>query len=174
MNDFSRILCPLDFSSASRNSLKTAEHLALKLSAELYVVNVVDPVPSIVAKALPRLGKTSSTSKGEANREPESQKDSRYLQEVIDEIRKKLDSEVEKTIGNAEKVNTIVTDGDPATAITKVARDEGIDMVVIGTRGEDESKSTLMGSVTEKVVRLSPIPVLTVRDGSENKNQEIS
>jgi nucleotide-binding universal stress UspA family protein len=51
----------------------------------------------------------------------------------------------------------------PAACITQYARDENIDLIVIGTHGRGAVAHLVMGSVAERVVRTAPCPVLTVR-----------
>lgn len=55
--------------------------------------------------------------------------------------------------------------GDPAAAIIAYAVEHEIDLVVMGTRGKTGFERYMLGSVAEKVVRASPIPVLTVHIG---------
>ena len=56
-----------------------------------------------------------------------------------------------------------VVTGHPADAIVRVAEERGADLIVMGTHGRTGLQHVLLGSVTEKVVRLAPCPVLTVR-----------
>jgi nucleotide-binding universal stress UspA family protein len=55
--------------------------------------------------------------------------------------------------------------GDPAVAIIAYAVENDIDMIVMGTRGKTGFERYLLGSVAEKVVRVSPVPVVTVHAG---------
>jgi nucleotide-binding universal stress UspA family protein len=55
--------------------------------------------------------------------------------------------------------------GDPAVAIVAYAVENGVDLIVMGTRGKTGFERYLLGSVAEKVVRVSPIPVLTIHAG---------
>ena len=52
--------------------------------------------------------------------------------------------------------------GEPVTAILGEASKPGYDVLVVGTHGRTGMTKLLLGSVTEKLIRLSPIPVLTV------------
>ena len=54
----------------------------------------------------------------------------------------------------------------PADEIVDYARDEGIDLIVMGTHGRKAVAHLLLGSVAERVVRAAPCPVLTVREGA--------
>ncbi|MCL9816217.1 universal stress protein [Natronocalculus amylovorans] len=60
-------------------------------------------------------------------------------------------------------VETAVVDGAPSKQIVKYAEREGCDLIVMGTHGRGGIDRLLLGSVAEKVVRGSNIPVLTVR-----------
>ncbi|WP_435065315.1 universal stress protein [Halobaculum sp. EA56] len=55
--------------------------------------------------------------------------------------------------------------GDPAVAIVTYAVENGTDLIVMGTRGKTGFERYLLGSVAEKVVRVSPVPVVTVHAG---------
>lgn len=56
-----------------------------------------------------------------------------------------------------------VTTGQPADTIVRVAQERGVDLIVMGTHGRTGLQHILLGSVTERVVRLASCPVLTVR-----------
>lgn len=56
-----------------------------------------------------------------------------------------------------------VAGGDPADRIVRVARERGVDLIVMGTHGRTGLQHMLLGSVAETVVRKAPCPVLTVR-----------
>ncbi|HXJ78263.1 MAG TPA: universal stress protein [Candidatus Methylomirabilis sp.] len=60
-----------------------------------------------------------------------------------------------------------VATGPPADTIVRVARERGADLIVMGTHGRTGLQHVLLGSVAEKVVRLAPCPVLTVRHREE-------
>ena len=59
-------------------------------------------------------------------------------------------------------IRTVQVDGDPATEILRKAAD-GIDLIVMGTRGFGELKGLLLGSVSHKVTQLAPCACITVR-----------
>ena len=61
------------------------------------------------------------------------------------------------------KTDSLVKTGNVYDLIIDVATKNGCDLVVIGTHGRRGVSHALLGSVAEKVVRLSPVPVLTVR-----------
>jgi nucleotide-binding universal stress UspA family protein len=76
--------------------------------------------------------------------------------DIVDEAAKTLD-----TLGVSHE--TDVVQGNPAPTIVEYAEQYGQDLIVMPTHGREGISRYLMGSVSEKVVRLSPVPVLTVR-----------
>ena len=60
--------------------------------------------------------------------------------------------------------------GHPADTIVRVAQERGADLIVMGTHGRTGLQHVLLGSVAEKVVRLAPCPVLTVRDKNPGRS----
>ena len=61
--------------------------------------------------------------------------------------------------------------GSPASAITRFAEDEGVDLIVLGTHGRSGLPRLLMGSVAEAVVRKAHCPVLTFREPHKEKHE---
>jgi nucleotide-binding universal stress UspA family protein len=57
----------------------------------------------------------------------------------------------------------VTTSGSPAYAIVDYARENRIDLIVMGTHGRGALAQLMMGSVAERVVRIASCPVLTVR-----------
>ena len=62
------------------------------------------------------------------------------------------------------QVEQRVAVGQPFEQILKTAESETVDMIVMGTNGRTGFAHLVMGSVAERVVRLAPCPVLTVKD----------
>lgn len=147
MLPFKKILCPTDFSEPSYEALKVANELALHFSSELLVVHVVAPVP--VVPAAPTVPVTFNV--------PE------YQQELEISSKKMLEDLVKKRVAEKICARTMVVLGDPADQIVKIANEEKVDLIVIATHGQTGWRRFVFGSVTEKVVRLTPQPVLTIR-----------
>ncbi|PSQ08250.1 stress response protein [Halobacteriales archaeon QS_5_70_15] len=86
-------------------------------------------------------------------------------------VRESLQEEGESALGGAEgAVEGVPTErqmlqGGPAREIAAYAERSGADLVVMGTHGRGGINRLLLGSVAERVVRSSPVPVLTVRVG---------
>lgn len=142
MLPFKKILYPTDFSEASYEALKAANELALHFSAELCLVHVVSPVvqtsPDFAPSVLP-------LQKMEASAE-------NSLQEVI-----------KQRVPKELQVRQIVVLGRAADEIIRISEEEKVDLIVIATHGQTGWRHMVFGSVAEKVVRLAPCPVLTVR-----------
>lgn len=60
-------------------------------------------------------------------------------------------------------ITTLPKEGKAFLEIINVARDENVDLIVMGTHGRTGLSHMLIGSTAEKVVRMAPCPVLTVK-----------
>ena len=72
------------------------------------------------------------------------------------------------------RVETHLLEGGPSREIVRFAEEQNCDLVVMGTHGRGGIDRLLLGSVAERVVRSSPVPVLTVRVGEEPEEPEES
>src|SRR3989304_1172965 len=144
MIKFKKILCPVDYSDCSAKALRYAAGLALKDSAKLYLMHVID-------KRVYDYGGPVY----EAQLSPDA--------EVIEHLKEKLGESVPKEIRGDIDVETIVTVGVPAQEIVNAADDKEVDVIVMGTHGRTGIAHVVMGSVAENVVRKALCPVLTVR-----------
>jgi nucleotide-binding universal stress UspA family protein len=86
------------------------------------------------------------------------------IYEIVKSEGEEAVSEVKK-IGEASgvEVKEVVLDGYPSTAIIDFAENNNIDLIVMGTLGKTGLDKLLIGSVAEKVVRGSKVPVMVVR-----------
>jgi nucleotide-binding universal stress UspA family protein len=66
------------------------------------------------------------------------------------------------------EVKEVLLEGHPSSEIIKFAENNGIDLIVMGTLGKTGIDRFLMGSVAEKVVRQSKVPVLVVRSEEQS------
>ncbi|MFC6838508.1 universal stress protein [Halomarina ordinaria] len=92
-----------------------------------------------------------------------------YVDDALEEIGEEATAAV-RDRAEAAGVTVAATDigyGAPHRQILEYAEDNGVDLIVIGTHGRRGIDRLLMGSVAEKVVRLSPVPVLTTRAAEE-------
>lgn len=79
------------------------------------------------------------------------------------EAQEALDDFANRSISPDLQMTRIVRKGTPTEGILRFAEEEGMDMIVMATHGHTGLRHILMGNVTEKVVRHSPVPVLTVK-----------
>jgi len=69
---------------------------------------------------------------------------------------------------NDEKIQTIVREGDVAESILETAKERFADIITIGSHSQKWLENVLIGSITEKVIRHTPIPLLIVPIKSES------
>jgi nucleotide-binding universal stress UspA family protein len=139
---FRRILVPHDFSEHATAALGVAATLAAERGGSLLVVHAV---PSFV------LG--DGLVPGEAWIPPE---------ELVADALRRLEAIVKIVVGRRRiGCECRVLTGDPYQQI--LASAPGMDLIVMATAGRTGLSHLVIGSVAEKVVRHSPVPVLTVR-----------
>jgi nucleotide-binding universal stress UspA family protein len=76
---------------------------------------------------------------------------------------------IDKKISKKIAVHAIVTNGNPAVEIARIAESENVDLIVIATHGTSGWQRFFFGSVAEKVVRIASSPVLTIRGPQKDK-----
>jgi nucleotide-binding universal stress UspA family protein len=147
MIDLRRILVPTDFSKHSQRALIYAAALAEKFGAEIFLLHVVQDfavfLPDLVTATPPALP-------------PRDQ--------LTSAVREALERTVRENHVEGLRLHPEAREGTPYHEIVTFAREKEIDLVVMGTHGRTGLAHLLLGSVTERVVRRSPCPVLTVRD----------
>jgi nucleotide-binding universal stress UspA family protein len=146
---FKKILCPTDFSKPSYEALKAATDLALHFAAELWIVHVIPLVP--VYSSEPDTAFAASFDIP------------LYQQELSTQSEKALSDILHQRVPPELSTHTFVAMGDAAQQIIKTAEQEQVDLIVIATHGHTGWGRFMFGSVAEKVVRLSPCPVLTIK-----------
>lgn len=86
------------------------------------------------------------------------------LKQIKSEIAPKILDSAIRILGPVKaRVSTAITDGSPERYIVDVARDSGMDLIVMGARGIKGIKSLIVGSVTKAVALNAPMPVLVVK-----------
>lgn len=91
------------------------------------------------------------------------------IYEVMRKDGEKAVSKIKK-LGEASevKVKEVILDGYPSNEIIDFAENNNIDLIVMGTLGKTGIEKFLIGSVAEKVVRGSKVPVMVVRGGGQS------
>ncbi|MBC7170924.1 MAG: universal stress protein, partial [Polyangiaceae bacterium] len=144
MVDIRTVLCPIDFSQGSSAATEYAIELAQKLGARVHLLHVY-PLPMLAAPD----GGLMVTPQTVAQMSEEA---AQATKRIGEEWRQK-----------GFEIETHVGDGAPHLEIVRTAERLHADLIVMGTHGRSGLAHFLIGSVAEKVVRSSPIPVLTVR-----------
>ena len=134
-----KILYSTDFSPTSNAALPLATSLARENGAVLLIVHVEEPAPAYGG------GELYYAPVGPSNDE---------LREMLQQVLPP-DSQVPCE-------HHLIT-GTPARALARFAKDNDVDLIVMGTHGRRALSHVLMGSVAEAVVRRAPCPVLTLR-----------
>lgn len=142
MTTFENILVPVDFGEPSEHALKVAADLAKQNGAELTLLHVFDVPASYAGMGLSPVD---------------------LLQPMWDAGRKQLEKTLENVRGSAPNATVLITRGTPWREILTAIEQKRPDLVVMGTHGRRGVPRAVLGSVAEKIVRLSPCPVLTVR-----------
>jgi nucleotide-binding universal stress UspA family protein len=150
-----KILCPTDFSQPSYEALKIAVEVAKHFGAELWVMHVVPPVP-------PPASVTDTTFAPNFDLPL-------YQQELAASSEKALKDLLEQKVPQEVGAHPVMATGDPAREIIRAAEEQTVDLIVIATHGHTGWGRLLFGSVAEKVVRLAPCPVLTIKAPSPLK-----
>ncbi len=143
--EFKKILVPVDFSDCSNKALEYAILFGEKYGAELTLFHVIALFQEDV---------------GEAERMQELEN---IVKKQEAKIRKEMSGSKEKVTSRGVSVHTVIQRGiNPADTILEFLGENDFDLVIMGTHGRTGLKHVLQGSVAEKVVRLAPVPVLTI------------
>ncbi|ELY80455.1 universal stress protein [Natrinema gari] len=136
---FDTVVVATDGSDSVKRAVDIALDLADRFDAEVHALSVIDA--------------------SEVDASP---------QQLRDELRTALETTADAALTTVEEradrdVMTAVREGRPAVEICDYAREVDADVVATGTRGRHGENRLLLGSVAERIVRTSPVPVLTVR-----------
>jgi universal stress protein A len=138
---YSRILVPTDFSPSSYVAFKPAVEIAKRFKAKIFLLHVAEEVPVYAY----RMG---------ISQEEFSE---RFLTQAAAEMRKAA-----KRLGDPQ-AELLVRKGTAQREIISVVKEKRIDLIVMGTHGRTGLAHAVVGSIAEKIVRLAPCQVLTVK-----------
>jgi nucleotide-binding universal stress UspA family protein len=141
------ILVPVDFSPPSRRALEYAGRFAEQFGARLIVVFVVEPMPLPDFEAYPLLIEQDA---------------------LLEKTRRKLERLSRACVPHHVIEKTIVLAGKAWHEITEAALYLKTDLIIIATHGHVGMKHIILGSTTERVVRYSPCPVLTLHEKTDS------
>lgn len=145
MKEFKNILVATDFSESSDMAFDYALSLAKKFDARLLIVHVINEPVDLRGFYVPHISFEK-------------------LEEEIEEGAQKMMEKFCRThLRDYENYDRFIVPGIPYDEIIKKAGEENADLIVIGTHGRTGLDHVLFGSTAEKVVRKSPVPVMTIR-----------
>jgi nucleotide-binding universal stress UspA family protein len=137
------VLVPIDFSSYAEHALDYAIALAQKLQARVTLLHVIQP---LVAGA--DMGAWPSPT---------------FVAELEAAITSDMEGYLARVTAAGLAGEIAVVHGAPSQEILDTARKHQVDLIVMGTHGRTGLPHVLLGSVTERVVRSAPCPVLVAR-----------
>ena len=142
MATIKQILCPVDFSEASRHAIDHAAAIARWYRASISALHVYSPMFMPVPGLPP----------------PET----RVTEDELNRVRAEALAWVERARASGVDVDVLIDIGQPVYQILGRAAALPADLIVMGTHGASGFEHLILGSVTEKVLRKAPCPVLTV------------
>jgi universal stress protein A len=140
MQNIRHILVPTDFSAPAKEALDVGLFLAERFGATLTLLHVFQPPIFVYAADI-------------------------YV--PFDELERRAGDATRALAADARvrypNVEPLVVEGTAWDRIVDIADRRGVDLIVLGTHGRRGISHLVLGSVAEKVVRMSPVPVLTTR-----------
>lgn len=143
-----KILVPVDFSQHSENALEVAATLARKFEGEIVVLHMLGLSEAVLTK-------------------DESQ-EFMEAQFYMKMAKKRFDMFLNRPWLKDIKVTQTVQNYKVFGEINKVAKEQDVDLIVMGSHGTGGFSEIFVGSNTEKVVRTSEVPVLVIKKKIEN------
>ena len=149
------VLVPTDFSENSKKALIYAVRLAQRNDSSLILFHAFE-LPEFVRQRPPDFS-------GGFNEEE---------MKLFDDARRRCEERLVTLSRDLQgcnvKIETAHRLGTPYEEIIKIARERGVDLIIIATHGYTGLEHFLLGSTTERVVRVSPCPVLVVRQEEQD------
>jgi nucleotide-binding universal stress UspA family protein len=145
MIEINKILFPLDLTENSSKILPYVLSLSEKYNSFVYLLHVVQD--------LNKWGKLYV---------PHPSMDN-FQKEANAVAKKAMDTICENQLQSCPNFQKKVVSGDAADEILKTIESENIDLVILGTHGRKGLEHMIFGSVAEKVVKKSPVPVLSIK-----------
>lgn len=132
---YQNILLPTDGSERSREAIDPALPIASQFDATIHALSVAEMV---------------------------QQKD-QLRADAKEEAERALDEVETQVTGENIDVTRAIRTGMPGEEILQYVDQNDVDMIIMGTQGKTGLNRVLLGSIAEKIIRESPVPVMTVR-----------
>ncbi|NPV91824.1 MAG: universal stress protein [Firmicutes bacterium] len=147
MFDPKKVLVATDFSNFAEKVLETAESIATKYNASVYLLHVVD----------------QNVSKSSDDYNLPDEVVERYKEQGMKNSFEIIKGQTEKLKSKGIETEPVVMAGNPAEVILSEQAAKGADVIVMGSHGKTGLTRYMLGSVAEKVIRHATVPVLVVR-----------
>jgi nucleotide-binding universal stress UspA family protein len=152
-----KILVPTDFSKPAMIAAEVAADIAKKANAELTLLHVVEEA---VGNSMNVEGQVTADSRWEERL---------FTMKLIEKAKKQLTKLVEDPKFEGVRVKQELRIGSPYHGMNTIIVERKVDLVVMGTAGHSELEHMIIGSNTEKIVRMSHCPVLTMHSKPASK-----
>ncbi len=143
--EIKNILCAVDFAEHSKEIVSYARSFQDAFDAQVHVIYVAPTLSQYVGFQI----------------SPSSIEN--FVSEIIESAEDTMEKFIEENFPSNSKVMGKVITGHAAEEIVNYAKENHIDLIIMGTHGRKGIDRMLFGSVAEKVVKSSSIPVLTIR-----------
>lgn len=145
-----KILVPTDFSKPAKTAAEVATEIARKAGAELIFLHVAEAASSTSFSVTGEVGLGDT-------------EDALFTMKLIERAKKQLEKLAADEKYKGIKVSTELRVGTPYHGIQTIVADSKVDLIVMGTGGHSQLDKVFLGTNTEKVVRRSQCPVLTIQ-----------
>jgi len=153
-----KILVPTDFSKPAMIAAEVAADIAKKANAELTLLHVVEEA---VGNSMNVEGQVTDDSRWD---------EKLFTMKLIEKAKKQLTKLVEDQKFEGIRVKQELRIGSPYHGMNTIISERKVDLVVMGTAGHSELEHMIIGSNTEKIVRMSHCPVLTMHEKPASKD----
>jgi nucleotide-binding universal stress UspA family protein len=145
INAFKKVLVPIDLSEHSQMALTFAKEITTSYGTGLQLLHIIEET---MHPAFSLSGKSSIFD---------------LVPGIKEECKRRIDKMIVETGLPTKNIEIIIKGGQAAHDIIEFAKDNSSDLIIIATHGLTGIEHLLLGSVTEKVVRMSPCPVFTLK-----------
>lgn len=148
MKQIKKILFPIDFAEKFENMLPWVSTFIEKFDATLYVLFVAQDLSDFSSFHVPH-----GNIKG-------------FQEEAFKAATQKMGTVAREFFKSFPRLETRVVVGKPAEKILDLAKQEGVDLIIMATHGRKGLEYTIFGSVCREVIRGAPCPVVSINPGT--------
>lgn len=154
MKEVKKILFPVDFSDVSPVIVPWALTMAKKFTSEIHLL--------FVARDLAYYSDVYVSYVSVEN----------FEQQVVEASAITMEEFINKYFADYDNCKGKIAVGDPTEEILNYAENEGIDMIIIPTHGRKGIERIFFGSVARRVIKMSPVPVMSINPHRQSKESE--